>query len=52
MQDSLEIRVGQDVVKGLDTIQILGLMLGKELNMTKFIAAIARGVHFNLKKNT
>ena len=38
-QDLLEIRVGDDVLKGSGTIHFLGLILDKELNMTKFIAA-------------
>ena len=45
-----EIRVGDDVVRGLDTIKFLGLILDKELNMTKFIAAKARTAHFNVEK--
>ena len=40
-QDLLGIRVGEDVVKGSETIKFLGLMLNKELNMTKFIAVKA-----------
>ena len=32
------------------TIKFLGLILDKELNMTKFIAAKARTAHFNIEK--
>ena len=49
-QDLLEIGVGDDVVKGSDTMKFLGLILDKELNMTKFIAAKARTAHFNIEK--
>ena len=47
-QNLLEIRIGEDVVKGSDTIEFLGLILAK--NMTKFIAAKARTAHFNFEK--
>ena len=38
------------MVKGSDTIKFLGLMLDKELNMTRFIAK-ARTAHFKLEKS-
>ena len=36
--------------EGSDTINILGLILDKELNMTKFIASKARTAPFNTSK--
>ena len=50
-KDLPEIRVGENVVKGSDTIKFLGLIVDKELDMTKFIAAKARTAHLNLEKN-
>ena len=44
-------RVEDDVVKGLDTINFLELILDKELNMTKFLAIKARTSHFNIEKS-
>ena len=49
-QDLTEIRVGDDVMKGSDTIKFLGFMLDKELNMTIFKVAKARTAHFNIEK--
>ena len=49
-QDLPEIRVGDDAVKGSDTIKFLGPLLDKEVNITKFIAAKARTAHFNIEK--
>ena len=46
-----ENRVGDDVVKGSDTIKFLGIILDKELDMKKFIAAKARTANFNIKKS-
>ena len=37
-----QIRVGNDVVKGSETIRFLGITLDKELDMKKFIAAKVR----------
>ena len=37
-------------MKGSDTIKFLGLILDKELNMTKFMVAKARNAHFNIEK--
>ena len=45
-----EIRVGDDVVKGSETIKFLGIILDKELNVGKFIDAKARTAHFNIEK--
>ena len=49
-QDFSEIRVGNDVVKGSESIRLLEIILDKELDMKKFIAAKARTVYFNIKK--
>ena len=49
-QDLPEIRVRDDMVKGSDTIKFPGLILDKELNMTKYIGAKDRTAHFNLEK--
>ena len=43
-----EIRVGNDVVEGSETIRFLGITLDKELDMKKFIAAKARTAYFNI----
>ena len=45
-----EIRVGNDVVKGSETITFLGIILDKKLDMKKFIAAKARTAYFNIQK--
>ena len=45
-----EIRVGNDVVKGSETIMFQGIILDKELDMKKFIAAKARTAYFNIQK--
>ena len=50
-QDLPEIRLGDNVARVLDPIKFLGLILDKEFNITKFIAANARTAHFNLKKS-
>ena len=45
-----EIRVGNDVVKGSETIRFLGIILDKDLDMKKCIAAKARTAYFNIQK--
>ena len=45
-----EIRVGNDVVKGSETIRFLGIIFDKELDMKKFIAAKARTAYSNIQK--
>ena len=45
-----EIRVGNNVVKGSETIWFLGIILDKELDMKKFIAPKARTAYFNIQK--
>ena len=45
-----EIRVGNYVVKGSETIRFLGITLDKELDMKTFIAVKARTAHFNIQK--
>ena len=49
-QDLSEIRVGNDVLKGSESIRFLGIILDKELDMKKFIAAKARTAYFNNQK--
>ena len=46
-----EIRFGKNVVKGSETIRFLGIILDKELDMKKLIAAEARTAYFNIQKN-
>ena len=46
-----EIRVGNDVVKGSETIRFLGIILDKELDMKTFKAAKARTAYFNIQKS-
>ena len=41
-----EIRVGNNVVKGSETIMFLGIKLDEELDMKKFIAAKAKTAYF------
>ena len=45
-----EIRVENDVVKGSETVRFLGIILNKELDMKKFMAAKARTAYFNIQK--
>ena len=45
-----DIRVGNDVVKGSETIRFLGIILDKELDMKKFIASKARTAYFSIQK--
>ena len=49
-QDLSEIRVENDVVKGSESIRFLGIILDKELDMKKFIAAKARTAYSNIQK--
>ena len=45
-----EIRVGNDVLKGSETISFLAITLDKELEMKKIIAAKVRTAYFNIQK--
>ena len=45
-----DIKVGNDVVKGSETISFLGIILDKELGMKKLIAAKARTAYFNIQQ--
>ena len=48
-QDWSEIRVGNDVEKGSESVRSLGIILDIELDMKKFISAKARTAYFNIQ---
>ena len=45
-----EIKVGNEVVKSLETIRFLGITLDKDLEMKKFIATKVRNAYLNIKR--